>query len=70
VRNQRTIDNENFITDLNNTPREKVAEAVKGLRDDGYLSKDELPSDFALWKLTTQGKVMARIQNPKQKAIA
>jgi hypothetical protein len=70
VRNQRTIDNENFITDLNNTPREKVAEAVKGLRDDGYLSKEELPSDFALWKLTTQGKVMARIQNPKQKAIA
>ncbi len=67
VRNQRTIDNENFITDLNNTPREKVTEAVKGLRDDGYLSKEELPSDFALWKLTTQGKVMHRIQNPKQK---
>jgi len=70
VRNQRTIYNENFITELNNTPREKVAEAVKGLRDDGYISKEELPSDFALWKLTTQGKVMARIQNPKQKAIA
>ena len=70
VRNQRTIEKENFITDLNNTPREKVAEAVKQLRDDGYLSKEELPSDFALWKLTTQGKVMARIQNPKQKAIA
>ena len=68
VRNQRTIEKENFITDLNNTPREKVAEAVKQLRDDGYLSKEELPSDFALWKLTTQGKVMARIQNPKQKA--
>jgi hypothetical protein len=70
VRNQRTIEKENFITDLNNTPREKVAEAVKQLRDDGYLSKEELPSDFALWKLTTQGKVMARIQNPKQKATA
>ena len=70
VRNQRTIEKENFITDLNNTPREKVAEAVKQLRDDGYLSKEELPSDFALWKLTTQGKVMARIQNPKQKALA
>ena len=70
VRNQRTIDTENFITDLNNTPREKVAEAVKQLRDDGYLSKEELPSDFALWKLTTQGKVMHRIQNPKQKALA
>jgi len=69
VRNQRTIEKENFITDLNNTPREKVAEAVKQLRDDGYLSKEELPSDFALWKLTTQGKVMARIQNPKQKQL-
>ena len=70
VRNQRTIDTENFITDLNNTPREKVAEAVKQLRDDGYLSKEELPSDFALWTPLAQGRVMHRIQNPKQKAIA
>ena len=68
VRNQRTIDTENFITDLNNTPREKVAEAVKQLRDDGYLSKEELPSDFALWTPLAQGRVMHRIQNPKQKA--
>jgi hypothetical protein len=68
VRNQRTIETENCITDLNNTPREKVAEAVKQLRNEGMLSKDELPSDFALWTPLAQGRVVCRIQNPKQKA--
>ena len=70
VRNQRTIENDNCITDLNNTPSEKVAEAVKQLRDEGLLSKDELPSDFALWTPLAQGRVVCRIQNPKKKAIA
>lgn len=47
-------------------PRDRVASAIKRLRETGWVGRDPIPSDFAAWKSNTALAVRARIELDEQ----